>query len=367
VKWIGVGLMVVFFFGYERFALWNSPARTACLLIAYVGAAFLVDTFFRGASFCKYVCPIGQFNFVQSLASPLEVKARDPAVCESCHTKDCIRGNGSIPGCELHLFLPRKSSNMDCTTCLDCVHACPHDNVGLLASTPAAELWDDRQRSGIGRFSRRPDLVVLILVLVFGAFVNAGGMVEPVIEWQDRMAHMLALPSASLMTAAYYLFGLVVIPLFVVGAAAVLSSYWGRQQTSMLQSAMRYAYALVPLGFAMWLAHYSFHFVTSYDSIVPTTQRLLGELGWSFLGEPHWVRACCRPTVAWLARLEILFLDLGFLLSLYAAYRIAKSESSRPTQTLKSVIPWAILIGLLFAIGVWLVLQPMQMRGALGA
>ena len=37
VKWIGVGLMVVFFFGYERFALWNSPARTAWLLIAYVG------------------------------------------------------------------------------------------------------------------------------------------------------------------------------------------------------------------------------------------------------------------------------------------------------------------------------------------
>jgi hypothetical protein len=30
------------------------------------------------------------------------------------------------------------------------------------------------------------------------------------------------------------------------------------------------------------------------------------------------------------------------------------------------VLPWAVLIGLLFAAGVWIVFQPMQMRGMLG-
>ena len=98
-----------------------------------------IDGFFRGAAFCKYVCPIGQFNFVQSLVSPLEVKVRDPAVCASCRTKDCIRGRDGIPGCELHLFQPRKAGNMDCTFCLDCVHACPHDNVGILAEPPGRD------------------------------------------------------------------------------------------------------------------------------------------------------------------------------------------------------------------------------------
>ena len=53
---------------------------------------------FAGASFCKYVCPIGQFNFVQSLVSPLEIQVRDPVVCASCRTKDCIRGRDDIPG-----------------------------------------------------------------------------------------------------------------------------------------------------------------------------------------------------------------------------------------------------------------------------
>src|SRR5437899_6278588 len=55
----------------------------------------------------------------------------------------------SIPGCELRLFQPRKSGNMDCTFCLDCAHACPHDNVGVLAVPPGQDLWRDSVRSGV--------------------------------------------------------------------------------------------------------------------------------------------------------------------------------------------------------------------------
>ena len=32
-------------------------------------------------------------------------------------------------GCELGLYLPAKVGNIDCTFCLDCVQACPHDNI----------------------------------------------------------------------------------------------------------------------------------------------------------------------------------------------------------------------------------------------
>jgi polyferredoxin len=199
-KWPAVLLLVLFFWAYEALALWDRPWWTACLTLGYFAAAFAIDGLFRGASFCKYLCPIGQFNFVQSLASPLEVKARDPAVCASCRTKDCIRGRGGIPGCELHLFLPRKAGNMDCTACLDCVHACPHDNVGLIAGLPTAELWHDLPRSGVGRFGRRPDLAALVLVLVFGAFANAAGMVGPITEGQERLALLAGVRSPLLAT-----------------------------------------------------------------------------------------------------------------------------------------------------------------------
>jgi hypothetical protein len=107
----------------------------------------------------------------------------------------------------------------------------------------------------------------------------------------------------------------------------------------------------------MWLAHYTFHFVTGYDTALPVTQRFAADLGLTFLGEPHWSRACCRPPPEWLLPLEVLFLDVGLLLSLYAGYRLA--------PTLRALAPWALLTVLLFAVGVWVLFQPMQMRGIL--
>ena len=185
-KWLAVALLVLFLWAYEAFALWDSPWLTAWIALAYFVGALVVDAFFKGASFCKYVCPIGQFNFVQSLVSPLEVKVVDHGVCATCQTKDCIKGRDGIPGCELELHQPRKVGNLDCTFCLDCIHACPHDNVGILAVTPTADLWHDPLRSGVGRFSRRPDLAALVVLLVFGAFANAAGMVGPVVDSSAR-------------------------------------------------------------------------------------------------------------------------------------------------------------------------------------
>jgi cytochrome c oxidase assembly factor CtaG len=363
-KWLAVALLVLFFWAYEAFALWDSPWWTAWIAIGYFAAAFVVDSAFRGASFCKYVCPVGQFNFVQSLLSPLEVKVRDESVCSECRTRDCIRGRDDSPGCETGLFQARKAGNLDCTFCLDCVRACPHDNVGLLAVTPGAELWRDRFRSGIGWLARRTDLAALTLVLVFGAFVNAAGMVVPVRSLLDNFGSAFGQESPLLATTIFYLAGLLVVPVVAVGSAAIVSRRWGRLEGSGLEAATRFAYALVPLGFGMWLAHYSFHLLTGYDAVIPAGQRFASDWGWRSSEEPEWIYACCRPVQAWLVRLEILSLDVGFLLSLYVGYRLARDRSTRP---MRALAPWALLMVLLFVAGVWTVLQPMQMRGTLPA
>ena len=196
-KWFGVALLALFFWGYEVFSLWDKPIWTAWLIINYFIVAFTMDALFRGASFCKYVCPIGQFQFVTSLVSPLEVKVREPSVCASCKSHDCVRGNKDHRGCELDLYLPRKSGNLDCTFCLDCIRACPHHNIGVMAVAPGMDIVRDPRRASVGRFSGRLDLAALALVFVFAAFANAAFMTAPVASFEDNLAVRLGLVSPS--------------------------------------------------------------------------------------------------------------------------------------------------------------------------
>ena len=205
----------------------------------------------------------------------------------------------------------------------------------------------------------------LCVLLVSGAFANAALMTAPLADLQSRFAAAIPLRSSFVATTVLCLLALVVIPLSIIGATTAVSRLWSCSNESLIAMATRFSYALVPLGFGMWLAHYSFHLVTSYEGLIPATQRFLAERGWAGLGPVDWSCGACIPAPGWLLRLEIVFLDFGLLLSLYTAHRIADSEVHRVSRPFRAFAPWAILIVLLFALGIWIIFQPMQMRGTM--
>jgi len=351
-KWIAVALLVTYLWTYEALSLWDRPSATAWIVVGYFAAAFAVDSVFRGASFCKYVCPIGQFHFVHSLISPLQVAVRRPEVCESCTTHDCIRGNEHQPpqrGCEMRLFQPKKRGNFDCTMCLDCVQACPSQNIGILPSVPAQMFRDDRHGSGIGRLTRRLDVAALALILVFGAFVNAAGMTEPVMiwmhQWHARIGSMIPV------VTAMYAVGLLIVPAIVIVASGGISRL--ATQKSWKELTCSFTLALVPIGFSMWLAHFSNHFLSGWSTIIPALQRF-------FSGASSNASGSIPP---WIPPLELYILDFGLLLTLYTVWRVARRIASSDTRALAVMSPWAVLAAALYSSGVWIVLQPMQMRG----
>jgi cytochrome c oxidase assembly factor CtaG/polyferredoxin len=375
-KWIPVVLTALFFWAYEGLGLWESPMRTSVLLLGYFVTAFAIDSLFRDASFCKYVCPLGQFNFAGSLVSPVQVAYRSAAVCGGCETRDCIAGRGapSEPsyqrGCELHLFQPVKQGNMDCTLCLDCVKACPHDNVGLFVLPPAIELAQirtaDPQRSGVGRFRDRTDIALLIAVVVAAAFAEAAVMVQPVADWMNRVGTHLPSPAIAVLGIVFAL----ALPAALAGLANVTSKpaqLPGRGEWTL------WLLALLPVGMGMWAAHLSFHLVTAWNSIVPGVLQAAAELhkfGVAFHGfpAPDWMieRPLFGPGA--LLGLQLGLLDVGLLGTLYLGWRLTASAS--PMLTLRtralSLLPWAALAVALYAAGIWIFLQPMQMRGMVG-
>ena len=354
-KWIAAGLLAAYFWAYDAFSLWDSPRSTAWIILGYFLAAFVVDTVFKGASFCKYVCPIGQFHFVHSLVSPLQVKVREPAVCGSCSTHDCIRGNNRQRGCELHLFQPKKVGSFDCTFCLDCVQACPQQNVGILHVLPGGSLRDDRRGSGIGRLNRRLDVAVLVLILVFGAFVNAAGMTEPVMMWMHHWHARLEFRSMAPIVTALYAGGLLILPAILAAACGWVSHCWGQAGNSWKDLTCSFTLALIPVGFGMWLAHFSNHLVAGWSSFVPAAERVLSRVSPGIYPRA-WIPG-------WLPSLELVLLGLGLLLTLYSAWAVACRVADGDRAALAVMSPWAILAGALYSIGVWIVFQPMQMRG----
>jgi hypothetical protein len=368
-KWIPVGLFVAVLFCYELFGLWSSPWLTAGVIVGYFAAVLIVDGLFKHATFCKYVCPIGQFNFIASTASPLEVAVRDHEVCDGCISKDCIRGKRASQtpmvilqrGCELALFQPAKVGNMDCTFCLDCVHACPHDNVGILSRLPASELMGDPQRSGIGRFSRRNDIAALAVVFCFGALMNAFGMVSPVYTVEGWLERTLHFSNQAGVLSVLFASVIVVEPALLLGLAAVITRTWAGVRKSWLEIVVRYAYALSPLGFGMWLAHYGFHFFTGLYTIVPVTQNAFAEWGWPILGEPRWTLVGLPRTVV--EPIEFGFLILGVAGSMLVAWRLAQDDSER--HPMRAFLPWGFLCFILFACCAWLMTQPMDMRATM--
>ncbi len=363
-KWLAVGLVAIWLACYEAFDLWASPMATAWILAGYVAALIAVDAFFSGASFCKHVCPLGQLHGAIAEAAPVEVGVRDAEICERCTTMECIRGAPAvapapaatlalpvlatprsatrIPGCEMHLAQPRKRGNLDCTFCMDCAHACPHDNVDLVDRRTVEDLADDPQRSGVGRISRRLDLAMLAAVLVFGAFANALGMTEPLVEAMRRFSASIGLPDDRVVAFV----GTLAFALLVPAVIGVVAAGGSRERFC---RGMR---GLLPLGASMWAVHFGFHLVTGFSAGWASLQRAAGDVGLD-LGTPQWALACCANVPPWLVPAELLALQVGVLVS---AAALVRSLGRRAW-------PWIAIAAALCMLGFWIVQVPMDMRG----
>jgi hypothetical protein len=256
---------------------------------------------------------------------------------------------------------------MDCTFCLDCIKACPHGNVGILAVAPALDLTRDSPRSSVGRFARRPDLAALVLLLVFGAFVNAAGMIAPVVQWQEQLTARLGFHSSLPVMTTWLALALLVAPpllALLCGWISRVSAHHGIEpRPSLLSLTCEFTMALAPLGLAMWAAHFLFHLLIGAYTAFPALQRAATDIGLAWIGTADGTTDAVPVGYEWLPTLRLLLLDAGLLLTLYVTWRIARRRAPQFRSAFRAFAPWGALATLLFATGVWISFQPMHMRG----
>jgi hypothetical protein len=198
------------------------------------------------------------------------------------------------------------------------------------------------------------------VAFAFGGILNALGMVKPIYGLEQWLSRAMGGASEGWVLGLIFAAGLCAVPFVLLGGAAAATRLAARDMRPIGQIAVRYAYSLIPFGFGVWLAHYGFHLLTGVLTIVPVSQSAVVDLiGWAALGEPKWRLTGMRPGAVFPIQLGLIL--LGTVGSLAVAYHISEREYlDRPSA---STAPWAIVIVALASIAVWILSQPMEMRG----
>ena len=160
--------LLVYFFSIHRY-----PDYTAVLLAWMVILALVVGLVFRRRSFCLLFCPAGAVFSLYARLAPWQLRVREKAVCANCLDKPCVSTEliwkqASIngvrlnwqtrpEGCPVALVPAAINDSAACTLCLNCVKTCCNDNVTL-----GFRSWPGDLRQG----GLRPSEALFFLVLL---------------------------------------------------------------------------------------------------------------------------------------------------------------------------------------------------------
>lgn len=356
-KWLSLGLLMLILFSYEQFSLWDSPFLTALVTVLYFAGAAITDLIFKGNAFCKYVCPLGLFNQTYAMLSPTEIKSKSFAKCKSCTTKECIKGDQERhqEGCQMSLYMGTKQSNIDCTYQMSCARACPYNNVGFELRNPVRELWTNINK-------RDFSLGAVSLVLAFAALNKAFGMTPPFQDVQRFVGNLTGIRDNFW---SYTL--LFVLVNFALAALLGWLASWLTKQLAGTDESLgsifkRYAPGLLPLSFSVWLAHYLFHFSVGAGGFWPALQNIFVGWGLPILGQPSWKVDQVLPYQL-ISPLQLGILYIGFMVSGLSLYQISRKLYKKKVARL-AMLPFLLLALVLLLAGGYIMLQPMQARGA---
>lgn len=263
-------------FGFLGVALFSGviltrPSVSAVVLLAFIVIALGLSLVYDNRVFCRYLCPVGGFIGLYSMMAPLELRTRDCSACRAHKTKDCVTGNAQGYGCPWMVYPGNLERNTYCGLCLECLKTCPQDNITLNLRPFGADLF--------ARKSHRLDEAYKAFIMLGCALLYSAVFLGPW-GWLKSWAGIESLPHWLLYAASLLTIVLALIPgLFrlCVGLSRRLSGQGGAG------SFVTYAYTLVPLGLAAWIA-FSLGFVFVNGSYALSVLSDPFGWGWNLFG-----------------------------------------------------------------------------------
>jgi ferredoxin len=320
-----------------------SPFVTGFILWGFTIGAVVSGLVFERWTWCRHLCPLGAWSGVFAMSSVVEVRA-DPNVClaNRCKGIYCYFGRDELPGCPFHQVPKIMETNRYCSTCGNCLKACPNDAISISMRIPGSEFVTQKkemlENALIG--------VVAIGVVVFQGLV----MTDPWVALREQAASLPLLSNDAI------LYGFLILACvgLAVGLFYLTSQIYVRlTRQSYNTEISRFGFAFLPLALLTHIGHNLGHLFNGYALVPGALAGLIGKLPQTAVkGVPNfWL---------WQA-LEIAMVFVGLAISIWAIHRIcgvAKVNCPRPLAS----APYIILAVLYSAVLVALFALPMVSR-----
>jgi polyferredoxin len=296
------------------FGIDTLPNVTGYFLLLLMVMSVVMAIIFERRTFCRYVCPIGGMCGIYSMASGVEVRAKSRGRCESCTTKECIKGADGSYACPWFEYPGEMDRNNYCTMCLECVRSCPHDNVRLSARPLGQDIWRTD--------TRVYDEVILAVGMIGVMASHTIATTQPFDDWVSSLEANGGIPTWATLTLVYVA-SIILANLAYLGISG-LGSRMASTKDRVLDAATVYrwtGYSMIPLALAMFMAR-NVMFINIWgtallDVFANMSTGAGWPLGWGTV-DPQYL---LPDSTIWWIRMIIIF--LGFIFSAYAGYRLS--------------------------------------------
>ena len=297
------GFLLVGLFGAVTL---TSASITAWVLLSALALATALSPVFERRAFCNALCPIGGFTGLYARLAPVELRVIDRPTCIAHRQKSCY------DACPWGVYPFALKHNGPCGLCMECVRACPYDNLAINLRPFGADMQP--------RNPLRIDEVFLALVMLGSVLLFSAIFLGP---WGDLKAAAYAIGQTEwfLLSGAFLAFLLVLFPAIFLFAVRLSA---GRSSKSIPLKTLlgKQAQLLLPVGLTSWVA-FTISFALAKSSyVLPVLSDPFG-WGWRLLGNVQDASASLER-----AALTQLLIALVICTGLFWTGRIARQQGA---------------------------------------
>ncbi len=226
---------------------------------------------------------------------------------------------------------------------MECLKTCPKNNIVINLRPFGSDLLVSQER--------RLDEAYKAFIMLGCALLYSAVLLGPW-GWLKQWANMDSLPHWAGYAGTFLAINLLLLP-GLFGLTTLVAQRLAGQRAPLRQLFVDYAYTLIPLGLAAWIA-FSFGFVLTNGSYALVTLSDPFGWGWNVFGTASAPWTPLWPSL--ISFLQVGALTVGLLFAINIAYRIARQHSATHRQAFRALLPMVGFLASVTLVFLWLYL-----------